>query len=464
MEQASSAEVAEASSESKSGLELTEAQESAESPGAAPSPVSGFGQRLPRFGAVVIGDEPAGLWLLAHLAGERPLGDAPLLWISFLEPGPVVVPFFWGPRWGLTVEGPWSAELRTPRRAFRWTERAVRERFPSLPSTVELKRPEERTDLGSTPAEKEVSRAVRELLDASPDFTLVSRLVARAAFRARRPGPEVAGVAALLWTELAWWRPAAAVPESVQRWTFGNFPTATAHVRSGDLHRLRFSNGAELESSLCVLNADERLLDRFFRGVGGLDAVLGYAAPRASIATVPVDVGVAERVLPRALSPLVVLADTEVFPDEDREVWTMSVNADMRCLRVDVATSPLVTDGSVGDAARLVLSRLRNVFPDFDRSVRSMSPTLSAEMCDEPEARRARIDDFECRLQGRYAAASFRREGTMTGIEPLLPSFRCDLPYPLGTLLAARDVLEKVSERRPRRRTTASTLPPEVGF
>lgn len=432
--------------------------------GTTPPPSGGFASKLPRYGAVVVGDEPAGLWLLAHLARERPFGDAPLLWISFADPAPTAVPFFWGPRWGITVEGPWSAELRTPKRAFRWTERAVRERFPKLPSTVELKRPEDRTAPERSTTTRELERAVREALADSPDFALVTRMIARAAFRARRPAPETAAVAALLWTELAWWRPAAAVPDAVHRWVFEHFPSVAAQVRSGDLHRWRLSNGAELESRLCILNADERLLDRFFRSVGGLSSMLGYVGPRAPIASASIDVQLAERTLPQALSPLVVLAETETFPDEDREIWSMTLGSNMRSLRVDVATSPLVTDGSIADASMEALVRLRKLFPGFEQSVTGMSPNFPSESCDDPVQRVARQDAFECRSVGRYAEASFRREGTVAGIEPLLPSFRCDLPYPLGTLLGAREVLEKVSERRPRAAGRREAPPPEASL
>lgn len=424
---------------------------------------SGFGSKLPRFGAVVVGDEPAGLWLLGRLAEARPFGDAPLLWISFAEPEPLAVPFFWGPRWGITVDGPWSAELRTPKRAFRWTERAVRERFPTVPPTVDLKRPEDRDVVGAGGSAKELERAVRELLDTSSDFSLVAKMVARAAFRARRPSPERAGLAALLWTELAWWRPAMGVPDTVDRWVFEHFPTVTTHTRSGDLHRFQLSNGAELETRLCVLNANERLLDRFFGPVGGVEKMLGYAAPRAPIASTSVTMTVAPGTVPAALSPLVVVADTETFPEEDRELWSMAVGSDMCTLRVDVATPPLVTDGTVADASRRTLERMRAMFPGFDRSVRAMTPTAPSELCDDLTHRVACQDAFEAKLQARYDQAAFRREGSVAGVEPLLPSFRCDLPYPLGTLLGAQEVLEKVTERKPRsssRRTEAA--PPEA--
>lgn len=413
---------------------------------------------------MVVGDEPAGLWLLARLAEARPFGDAPLLWISFAEPEPLAVPFFWGPRWGISVDGPWSAEFRTPKRAFRWSDRAVRERFPTVPSTVELKRPEDRTAGLVGGLGREVERAARALVAESTDFALVAKMVARASFRARRPSPERAGMAALLWTELAWWRPAAAVPDAVQRWEFDHFPTVTAHARTGEQHRLRVSSDTELETRLLVLNANERLLQRFFGPVGGLEKLLGYAAPEAPIALAPVHFEVSRGTVPSALSPLVVVAETETFPDEDREIWTMSANERMTSLRVDVATSPLVTDGTVLDVTKRALSRMRDVFPSFDRSVKSMRPLAPSETCDDPTVLVGRQDAFEASLAGRYEQAAFRREGTVAGIEPLLPSFRCDLPYPLGTLLGAQEVLEKISERKRRRTSETTARPPEASL
>lgn len=88
---------------------------------------------LDEFQCVVLGDEPAGLWILRRLRELAP--EARLGWVSYEQiPPPVCVPVSLARPFRLKELGPsWSAEIVTPSRTLPWSAEALRAAFPELP-------------------------------------------------------------------------------------------------------------------------------------------------------------------------------------------------------------------------------------------------------------------------------------------------------------------------------------------
>ena len=101
------------------------------------------------FDCVIIGDEPAGLWLLQkYLSLHRQLEQdshpkAPKLktprlgWIRFSRvTSAVALPVAAARAFGIEVVKPWSAEIVTPDKTMTWQPSTISERFPELPREI----------------------------------------------------------------------------------------------------------------------------------------------------------------------------------------------------------------------------------------------------------------------------------------------------------------------------------------
>lgn len=166
------------------------------------------------FQAVILGDEPAGLWLarrLQQLDAQRPAGTAPMriAWISFSDsPERVCVPRAAALPFGLSVGDPWSPELVTPRRSLPWEESSLTHLYPDWPARCLDPNP-----IQSLFEPRSQQLAVsRHLLRAHPELLSYASGLWKFLGRTSHLQPEMLVLGSLLATELTWWDAASEVP------------------------------------------------------------------------------------------------------------------------------------------------------------------------------------------------------------------------------------------------------------
>src|SRR5690349_17248665 len=90
---------------------------------------------MEEFDYVILGDEPAGLWLARRLTEHLADAAVPprIAWVSFeANHQPIPFPKKLADSFGLTSQDVWSAEVVTPERAMPWEDAALKAAFPEL--------------------------------------------------------------------------------------------------------------------------------------------------------------------------------------------------------------------------------------------------------------------------------------------------------------------------------------------
>lgn len=432
---------------------------------------------LTEFSYVVLGDEPAGLWLLRRLAELLPAGER-LLWIRFDETlAPVAVPPALARSFKLALGESWSPEILTPTSALRWRADEIARRFPELSARVSEPGPGipqprlTRHDVLPQPRlTRHEMHAVRSALRNHPELLAFAQGVWRRLGRSYNLHAETLVSGALFCAELAWWEPQRELPERVEQLRISprdNAVEAMKTLRDGALE-LGFHGIEPVVGRRWILNSPWHRLLALSRRHPDLVASLNVSEDlRAREALCALRVTVRADALPIALQPLTIRFDTDEIPDLAREVWPIELlpappGAATRELALWATVPRELSLDAALDALGQSLGRLNGLVPFVAEGIEALSVPLSMDSCFTDEQRGEALDTLERSYVELHDYTSLQTQTRLPGLKALLPSHYCNLPHPIGPLHAARRLLEDLVGRKRLKQEAlaAAALPP----
>lgn len=416
---------------------------------------------------MVVGNEPAGLWLLSRFA--KALGPEAarreLAWIRFPRASVVCTPTFLPEYSSSSVAGrPWHVELVAPEGNLVWEPDSIAKRFPELPSTFC------RSIIDSFSGSPQISHleTIRKAIRLHPELLGLSSAVWKFIGRTKSLQPEMLVWGALLCTELAWWDPSTTVSGQVTEFCASEWENTLEEVKSlkrGSLF-VKFRDQPAIVGRKWILNLPYRSFIRLSGSHPGLIKLLSFEEDlRAKLTLYRFCLEAEATVIPNTLMPVTVLLDTDVVPEWDTEIWPFTVEDRGATKRVELfASAPTITSVNA-IVNRFVggLKRLCQLFPFLSGSINHLYPPLCLESCFTQKDRIIAGRNLEQNSVELYDHTSFLTQTRHPGMLTLFPFLHCHLPYPVGPVLAARRMPEDIFGKKAWKTLTmprANSTPP----
>ncbi len=430
-------------------------------------------QKIPQeLDLLVIGNEPAGLWLLREYERLFPSfatqkkweRKIPRMgWLKIDKPsqtiavGKPVSHFF-----SLSADSWFSAEMASSKRLFKWSPENVFNVFSSLPQDLKL-----RLSQNPSPPNSKERKLIQAALTQQPELLTYAQAIWKLMGRCRKITPEMKVWAALQSMELSRWNPENLVG-SVSTLTTWPLVIQGSKIKSERVKSLEPSSkskvfqytlpsGESITAKNVVLNltvkellafADEPLLEDSNIDRSILSRWSYY----------PLELQFQHFRLPRNVQPLTLFLDEEVLPEPDREIWPMtsSFNEDRQKVILWTTERAEFSLESLTDSFKQALKRFYFHFPEALEDLHSQSTSLGVDTCFSEEQRSSMIDTLEESAQELYELSLIHPKTRQRGLYSLLPALRCTLPYPLGTLTAASELLKELFNKKTLQQDTSS--------
>ena len=440
---------------------------------------------MEEFHYVILGDEPAGLWLARRIweeAMKPPMGvsnshqnpsapseprearqvPAPKIavihWTDLARPTLFPAPL--AKRFQLpSPSATWSAEILTPSRALTWNASHLNRLFPDLAPIWEglqdlFTNEGTGTPLGvaalrPTPAQSQV---LRHAIKRSPELATYASGIWKAVGRSRALAPESILWGSLFATELCDWDPYLELPKEISRISLmakNNVLQSAKKLPTGQV-LLEFEGQPAIATDQLFLNVSLRRLALLSGGTPDLWDVLPVDDSLLTFeATYPLQLRVENSGLPCPLQPLTILFDTDEIPDLEREVWSLRYQAlsDAKQLTLWAEAPREISLDAVLESFREGMAKLNRLFPYLSRSLQQISPALSMETCFEDSQRIETLTTLDSLAIESYRSSALRTDTRWSGVLSLSPFLHCHLPYPLGPLLEAQRELQQIQRR-----------------
>jgi len=391
----------------------------------------------------VIGDEPAGLWLLGRLH-RMTQGKARLGWVSFTTfPPATAIPQAVAQAYDIALTETWSPEILIPGESFVWDERHLRARFPELAF--------EKLYAGALEPSRAIFKLAGETLRRYPELLGFSQGLWKSFGRSSSPEPERALLGALLATRAGWWNPAATLDMAIKRvhLTLGMQVLENIRVLKQGLLALHLRNYEALVAKKIVFNFSRHDLTRLFGSAEAMRLLNLDERLVADRALYPFRLIVDMKALPPGLSPLSVYFDTENIPDPDSELWPLWRRDGDEAAELTLWTTAgrQTSLEALQAKFREGMSRLNRLFPFLSRSIVEFKVPLGMETCFSPAARQAVTETLENEAEELYPLTWLQTAGKLKNLFVVGPFSQCHLSYPHGPLAAAETLLKQIVEK-----------------
>lgn len=423
---------------------------------------------------LILGNEPAGLWLLReyeklfpiHAQLKKQQRTQPSLgWLKINGPIPPVLTnkptasFF-----DLPTDHYFSPEMASTKNLFKWSTQNVRKTFPGLLELFERSPTNELFNPSTNTLNK-----IRWEIAKNPRLLTYSQTLWKILGRCRQVSPENMVWAALQSTEITSWD-YQSLPTSnrhLETWSFnlGEGPVSLTELPSVDpkdkqkIFKITLPSGQSLSTRNLILNLS---VGEFIKlGVPELLALLGIEKSIFSpVAQYPLILEFKDFCLPRNVSPLTFFLDEEVLPEPDREVWPMIINSNTPFQKISlwVTERKDFSLESVSEKLKGALSRLYSHFPEALENLESQSVPLGLETCYSDSQRAETLMALEQSSKELYSVSLLHPKTRKKGISPLLPALRCNLPYPVGPLLGAQELLSDLFDKKTLKNSSPKAL------
>ncbi|MBY0370012.1 hypothetical protein K2X33_04950 [bacterium] len=402
------------------------------------------------FRCAVVGNEPAGLWMLSALrkALEERGESGSFAWVSSAQPQQsLLFPSALAQSFGLPAGVSFSPEILSPDNSLRWTDECVA-RFVTVPAA-----PKEQTALDAflRPA-KEAKQAMACALTAHPQWLAYAQGLWKGLGRSSRLSAETLVHYSRYFTQLQSWNPYAAHVSDLHSFAFNEFenPVESFSVQNQRL-TLRFRDQTEITSRHWIFNLDSRSLKSLLAGCPGLAQALGIGRdPLTYHALYPFEIDARPETVPAPVLPWSVYFDHTLIPDPMSEIWPFSLETDAQHKRLTFwATAPAEAGlEAISEQGSQALARAYRLFPFLEKGLVALPYALGMDTCHTPEQRRATSDFLQCRSREVYTHTALRSETRTPLASWLSPQIGCHLPYPIGPLLEAKAIVAKLVGRK----------------
>jgi hypothetical protein len=407
---------------------------------------------LEEFHYVVVGDEPAGLWLLSALdKALREVGEEPrLAWASLSpEPKPCVLPTLLGPAFGIKPSAPWSADLVTPKGTFSWSSRELSERFPELGP---LESTAQGLDALVSPSSVDVG-SVRNAIRQHPELIGYAQALWKMLGRSETLNPESLVHFSRFFTSLQWWSPEKDLPSSVERIFLSPFenPIESVQDSARSATVLHWRHYGEVLSRHWIWNSDLRTLSELVSKCEPLRKQLLFDWEPAKLrALFPFPLMVEPEAIPLPVPPLTLIFDTDLIPDPTSEIWpvTLRSTGTLRELTLWASGPALNSLENGADEFRRGMQRLQTLFPFLPQKLANTPFALGLDTCIADSERKRVTELLQASSQEQYRLTNASTETRSSRMTKLLPSLGCHLPYPIGALIKAKSLVADFVGRR----------------
>lgn len=394
------------------------------------------------YDLVVLGDEPAGVWLLheTHARLTRAGRQPRLLWLSLRRGSdhPVCLPAFVAKEMNvLGDKKPWAPGIATPKRHFLWASHDLKHEFPHLPDRLVADEP---VPTGFPELRHRDWSALRFAIRQHPELLSFAGGVLRFLGRSPKLQPETLVASALACRDLVWWNPYEELPPSVERRSISSQANAISELKIArdGLVDVTLLGLDRIQANRWVLNCSWALWTAIaWRCESFLDLIPIRDDLRSGRSLIPVDLVVESSAVPIAMTGLTAVFDTEEIPDTQREVYFVENHpaaGKHRRLRLWVSADHRLSLEAATDDLATGIGKLKKLLPPLEQRTLSTSVPLFLETCHSDEMRRDYLESFESELIESYDLASIRAHTRHPNVAALAPSLQCHLPYPLGPL------------------------------
>ncbi len=406
------------------------------------------------FHCIVIGNEPAGLWLLCALdRAYRELQITPRLgWIP--QGGatrPVHLPTAFASSLGIEPRAPWAVEFVTPNETITWNKRTVSERYADLQLPQFIQDPL----VALTAPNKEEKLRTRRAILQSPELVGYAQGLWKLLGRAEELLPETLVHYARYFTSLQTWQAIEDLPASIERIEALGWQGDEVGVRAvaGRGLSLRFPKYEEICSEKWVLNCDTRsLLRAFGKSPKLLDLLEVQPQTKTISARYSLTLTLQKCTLPCPVPPGTLLFETDSIPDPHTEILplTLSESQGLQELALWVDGPAKISLEAISDRFKTSLGRVNRLFPFLAGSVLETSMPLGIESCFDSEYRRQIEDRLQLETVELFQNTILSPRTRSKALFHLMPQLGSQLPYPLGTLKTARELVTQfIGTKRP---------------
>ena len=306
-------------------------------------------------------------------------------------------------------------------------------------------------------------QAIEKAIAVRPDLIGFGRGLWKALGRTQNVSPQNAVHFLRFFTELQWWNPVQELPASVERLQLSATENRLESFESlrGGAVALQFKDLPRVSSKRWVMNLSQRSL---FELVGKKPEFLKmlnvHWEPAALQALYPLRLTTEAAAIPVPVPALTLCFDTEMVPEPATQVWPLTLKhaPQGRELTLWTTAPALVSLEAVLDTFRVGMQRVHSLFPFLSSRLLQTSVALGMESCFSEEQRRQVADRLQSDSVEVYSQTGFYTETRHSAVSLLLPHMGCHLPYPVGSVLAARKMLQTLVPKKKKAAAPEPTL------
>lgn len=415
------------------------------------------------YDLVVWGNEPAGLWLLNEYVkvasflptprGKQEIPPPPrVLWIrNEADLEPLAIPLKAARQFGISGDGAlksYSVDLVSKHRCLTWNDAAVSTFVPKAQLT-----------------EPKVNRsAIQQAILRDPSLLTWSAAMWKLFGRTDSLSPETQVLAALDSREWFYWEPWHHLSSMVSTMVLSHDgKLETVEKKKDGVVGLKFTGLSEVLSTRWVINDTCIRLSRHLEGTPYEKQ--WFDKPLRSYvgsARYPLRLRVEKAAIPDIVPPLLVFIDEEVLPEADRDLWPTEIVklTDRLEIRMWVNLPAQLSLEAALERFRDAMGRATRMFPHLGKHLFSIDPPLGLETCHDETRRQEALQSLEQASVEMYQLNLLRPDTRMKWLSHLLPFVHCHLPYPLGTLHAADELIVRWFGKKRVGKERSQTAPP----
>ncbi|MCB0406384.1 MAG: hypothetical protein KDD51_16500 [Bdellovibrionales bacterium] len=398
------------------------------------------------FECLVLGEEPAGLWLLQKLDKVyRHSGESPYFgWLQFEpERAATPVPAQFAEHFGLDAGPTWHTQILSKRGALEWSPESFKDRFPKL--NLELLEAFPKTTHGR---EREFTMA-HKALSQYPELLSYCMGLWKYFGRASNMRPESVVLAGLRAHTLCWWQPKDGLPKSVAPIdvTVKNRNVKEIYFSKKGMISLQLEDQTTLLTRKLILNTSFLQLKDLAKRLPELLSCIDMDFSVVSqSALYPLHLEVNAPAVSSWVPPLNFFFDSIDLPNLDEEIWPFECER-----RPGHASLTLWASWSRGISMEGLTAqflkgyeRLNWLFPFLHTHLERLSAPLSIH-CHSQQARTALQKGLEAHAKSRFEVTRTHSSTRRPNVFFLSPSLHTQWLYPFGPMLEAQKLVREIA-------------------